>query len=117
VVVDDGGVNPVRPAGHAKGSRWSFDEESNQFVDHPKGSTDNYYRPGKAGGVKTIEIDSYPKRQSNGPPVCVQHGVYSIDGDRLRIYLAPPWLEKPKAFPKPGGEAQYRVLVLERDKP
>jgi hypothetical protein len=116
VVADDGGENPVRPSGHAKGSRWSFDDESSKFVDDPKGGTDNYYRLSMAGGVKTIAIDSYPKGMWNGGPIYVQRGVYAITGDRLRIYLAPPGEEQPKAFPKAGGPAQYRVLVLERVK-
>jgi hypothetical protein len=118
VIVDDGGENPVRPEGHAKGTRWTFgDGGSLEFSDDRKDGVGRYYRLGKSGAVKTIELTVTPKRVWDGQALFVQHGVYAIDGDRLRIYLAPRWLEKPEAFPKPGGEAQYRVLVLKRVKP
>lgn len=116
VVVDDGGENPVRPSGHVKGTRWTFDNGSLEFSTDREDGPGRFYDLGVKGGVKTIELTLTPKRVWSGTPLIGERGVYAIDGDRLRIYLAPLWLEKPKVFPKPGGEAQCRVLVLERAK-
>jgi hypothetical protein len=118
VVVDDGGQNPVRPGGHAKGTRWEFAEGGSlEFSDDRKDGIGRFYRLGKSGAVKTIEVTVTPKRVQDGQPLFIEYGVYSIDGDRLRIYTAPRWVYEPKAFPKAGGPEQYRVLTLKRVKP
>jgi hypothetical protein len=112
VVTDDGGENPVRPGGHARGTRWVFDNGALTFSDDPKDGEGRFY---KADG-KTIEVTITPRKAGFGPALINQYGLHEVDGDRLKIYFASPGREQPKAFPKEGGPEQFRVLTLERVK-
>ena len=112
VVTDDGGENPVRPGGHARGTEWVFDNGALTFSDDPKDGPGRSY---KADG-NTIEVTITPQKAGFGPAGFVQYGLYEVDGDKLKFYLAPLGKDAPKAFPKEGGAEQYRVLTLEKVK-
>lgn len=107
-VVDDGGENPVRPDGHAKGARWTFDDGGSLVIGDSKEG--RHYRLNEG----TITVSITPAPAWIGPAAIIQYGLYEVDGDRLRVFLASPGAGQPKAFPKEGGPEQYRVLTLER---
>jgi uncharacterized protein (TIGR03067 family) len=122
VVIDDGGENPVRPAGHARGSRWIIERETITFGHElkleEKDRIGRYFRVDSTKDPKTIEIHIFAKRAGSGPPAGVQHGVYELKGDRLKLYIDGLGKNKtPLVFPAEGGTAQHRVLTLERERP
>jgi uncharacterized protein (TIGR03067 family) len=122
VVIDDGGENPVRPTGHARGSRWIIEQGSITFGHELKlaemDRIGRYFRVDPTKDPKTIEIFIFAKRAGSGPPAGVQHGIYDLKGDRLKLYIDGLGKDKmPLVFPAEGGTAQYRVLTLERERP
>jgi RNA polymerase sigma factor (sigma-70 family) len=122
VVTDDGGENPVRPTGHERGSRWIIDQGSitfgHELEQKEADRVGRYFRVDPTKDPKTIVISITPKRAWIGSPVFVEYGIYALDGDRLKLYIDGLGKDKlPTAFPPKSITAQYRTLVLERQRP
>jgi uncharacterized protein (TIGR03067 family) len=60
------------------------------------------------------EIDITLMAQPEGQPLAILSGIYSLQGDQLKVYLAAPGKERPAAFPKEAGLTP--VLILKRQK-
>jgi uncharacterized protein (TIGR03067 family) len=120
VVTDDGGANPVRPDGHAKGTRWVFEAGRLTVGDEAKQPEPDRvvrtYTTDTSKNPRTIDVHLGPPARI-GPAAYVQHGIYELDGDRLKLFLAMLNRDRPTAFPPPGGAEQYRVLTLTRQTP
>ena len=60
------------------------------------------------------EIDITLMAQPDGRPLAVLSGIYSLQGDQLKVYLGASGKERPAAFPKEAGLTP--VLILKRQK-
>lgn len=58
------------------------------------------------------EIDLTLMAQPDGHAIAIYHGIYTLQGDELRIYYAPLGEKRPMAMPKNAKE----ILVLKRQK-
>jgi uncharacterized protein (TIGR03067 family) len=61
------------------------------------------------------EIDTTVMASEDGPPLVIYSGIYSLEGDHVKVYLVAPGKERPAAFPQEPGLTP--VLILKRQKP
>ena len=97
-----------------KGEMWVIDED--RILMHAKESspiTRHYFH--RLDASKTPKQIDITVKKVNGPTIGIIRGIYSLDGDELRLCLAPMDKERPTAFPEKPGSGE--VLILQRNPP
>jgi RNA polymerase sigma factor (sigma-70 family) len=99
--------------GFRKGEKWIIEGERIREGEGDK--LGRYFRLYPREMPKRIEITIMPQPVSDGLPIAIFKGIYSLAGDKLKLYLADLGKEWPAAFPDRPGLGQ--MLLLEREGP
>jgi WD40 repeat protein len=96
--------------GFRKGEKWIIEGERIREGEGDK--LGRYFRLYPRHRPKRIEITVTPQPVSEGPPIAIYKGIYSLAGGRLKLYLADLGKDWPAAFlDRPGLD---QLLILER---
>jgi uncharacterized protein (TIGR03067 family) len=120
MVVNTSPHEVVLPESQQRGAEWIIEGESITFGSElklpEKDRLGRYFRVGAVNGRRWIEVSLFPRRTvDGGSAICVQRGLYVLEGDQLRLYLAGAGEKQPMAFPAERGLAE-KVLLLKRAK-
>jgi RNA polymerase sigma factor (sigma-70 family) len=101
----------VNDDGFRKGEKWVI--KDGRILEGEKDSLFRFYqvRPDRS----PREIDITVMAQPDGQPLQVIEGIYSLQGDELKLCLPTTGKQRPAAFPQKPGPGE--VIVLERHKP
>jgi uncharacterized protein (TIGR03067 family) len=117
VVVSDQGMNPVLDDVYVKGARWKIDAGQITFERELKQKPEErpwrFYRVDVTRNPRTIEVTLFVNQGRIA--LFSQRGLYVLEGDRLKLYLADVNAEQPVRFPRQPKELdQHPVLTLQR---
>ena len=94
-----------------KGEMWVITEDNILMYAKHGGANANRYLHRLDAGQDPKQID-ITVTLVNGPTIGVIKGLYALDGEELRLCLAPLDKDRPAAFPKKPGSGE--VLILQR---
>jgi RNA polymerase sigma factor (sigma-70 family) len=110
----DGNWIIVNDDGNRKGEFWVFDKDRMLMDAKSTGLRARQYSH-RLDASKTPKHIDITVTNVSGPSIGTIKGIYSLDGDELRLCLAPMNKDRPAAFPDKPGPGE--VLILHRTPP
>ena len=102
----------VSEDGFRKGEKWVI--VGGRIREGERDPVHRFYRLDLRKMPKEIDI-TIMAQPDGGEPLEVLEGIYSLEGDELKLCLASPGKERPASFPQKPGPGQ--VLLLKRQEP
>jgi uncharacterized protein (TIGR03067 family) len=96
-----------------KGAKWTFTETTLAARFPEEGEAKFAYRAGRVDKVGTIDLEVVESPRDGGPRKRVYLGIYSVEGDTLKLCYAAPGEERPKEFTSKAGPGNT-LIVLKR---